>query len=930
MATDPNPALHLQFDNVGLRALPADSVTDNRRRQVHHACYSSVTPTPVSAPYLVACSQELVQLLGLTKRDVESKAFAQVFSGNTLLPGMEPTAACYGGHQFGSWAGQLGDGRAISLGEAIASDGQRWELQLKGAGPTPYSRMGDGRAVMRSSVREFLCSEAMHHLGIPTTRALSLVATGDLIERDILYTGNPQLEPGAIVCRMAHTFLRFGNYELPAIRGEIDTLRVLTDYTLAQFYPHLQGRADAYAALFSEVCQRSARLVADWQRVGFVHGVLNTDNMSITGLTIDYGPYGWLDDYNPDWTPNTTDAVGRRYRFGWQPLIVGWNLARLGESLLPLIGDDAVVEAALRDYQQTFARLHRQHRLHKLGLTGDSAAIVSEVEVDALLDQRDASFDPAARHALAVAIRERLEAEGGSLGRYVSAILDHYIGYFAQGGTGLPDPAYYTREDEDARALLGLYNGYVQQILALTGTAGAYLAAEAQLVIDLETRIARASRPVASLRDPRQNYALVPTDGLGKSWKRLQLPEFLAAQGVSDDSVSVANPELFTTLDGLVGSLKPAQWKTYLRFHVGNAMAPYLSKSFRDAAFDFRGRVLRGEAGQPAREHLVLDAINHAAGQMVAREYVARYLPPANRSRAEAIAAEVRDALRRAVARAPWLDDATRAEAEAKLAALKIEVGAPVRDVDYSVQPMGRGSFGGNMLIASTWHHREEMKRIGRGNAQRRWPVQAQDPALAYDPAHNRLLVSAAVLQPPVLDMSLDGAAHYGAFGALVAHELSHAIDGKGRHVDARGEVRDWWTPGTAAAWTDRLNALAAQYGNYDHPGLDGRKVNGSLTREENAADLAAAEIAWDAFSEALPGADLDARKSFFSAWAGLWREQVAPAVAEQRAGTAQQAPGQWRSNGPLSNLPAFGETWGCKAGDPMVRGDDVRIGIWR
>ena len=348
-----------------------------------------MTPTPVSAPYLVACSQELVQLLGLTKRDVESKAFAQVFSGNTLLPGMNPTAACYGGHQFGSWAGQLGDGRAISLGETIASDGQRWELQLKGAGPTPYSRMGDGRAVMRSSVREFLCSEAMHHLGIPTTRALSLVATGDLIERDILYTGNPQLEPGAIVCRMAHTFLRFGNYELPAIRGEIDTLRVLTDYTLAQFYPHLQGRADAYAALFSEVCQRSARLVADWQRVGFVHGVLNTDNMSITGLTIDYGPYGWLDDYNPDWTPNTTDAVGRRYRFGWQPLIVGWNLARLGESLLPLIGDDAVVEAALRDYQQTFARLHRQHRLHKLGLTGDSAAIVSEVEVDALLDQLD-------------------------------------------------------------------------------------------------------------------------------------------------------------------------------------------------------------------------------------------------------------------------------------------------------------------------------------------------------------------------------------------------------------------------------------------------------------------------------------------------------------------------------------------------------------
>ena len=510
------------------------------------------------------------------------------------------------------------------------------------------------------------------------------------------------------------------------------------------------------------------------------------------------------------------------------------------------------------------------------------------------------------------------------------ADLDRHIGYFAQGGTGLPDPAYYTREDEEARALLGLYNGYVQRILALTGTAEADLAAESQLVIDLETRIARASNPVASLRDPRQNYALVPTEGLGKTWKRLQLPEFLAAQGVSDDSVSIADPELFAALDGMVGTLKPAQWKTYLRFHVGDAMAPYLSKSFRDAAFDFRGRVLRGEVEQPSRERLVLHAINHAAGQMVAREYVARYLPPASRSRAEAVAGEVRDALQRAIARAPWLDDATRSEAVAKLAALKIEVGAPVRNVDYTVQPMGRGSFGGNMLIASTWHHREEMKRIGRGNAQRRWPVQPQEPALAYDPAHNRLLVSAAVLQPPVLDMSLDGAAHYGSFGALVAHELSHAVDGKGRHLDARGEIRDWWTPGTNGAWTDRLNALAAQYGNYDYPGIEGRKVNGSLTREENAADLAAVEIAWDAFSQALPGAEKDARESFFNAWAGLWREQVAPAAAEQRAGTALQAPGQWRINGPLSNLPAFSETWGCKAGNTMVRKDEERIGIWR
>jgi putative endopeptidase len=383
------------------------------------------------------------------------------------------------------------------------------------------------------------------------------------------------------------------------------------------------------------------------------------------------------------------------------------------------------------------------------------------------------------------------------------ADLDRHIGYFAQGGTGLPDPAYYTREDADARALLALYNNYVQKILALTGTAAKDLASEAQQVIDLETRLARASMPVPTLRDPRLNYALVPTDTLGKTYKRLQLDAFLAAQAVTDDSVSIANPGLFTTLDGLVGTLKPAQWKTYLRFQVGNAMAPYLSKGFRDAEFDFRGRVLRGQTAQPARELLVLQAIDQAAGQMIAREYVGRYLPEASRTRAEAIAGDVRDALVRGLERNTWMDDATRTEARAKLAALKIEVGAPRRDVDFTVQPMGRGSFGGNMLIASTWHHREEMKRIGRGNAQRRWGVQPHQPALAYDAAHNRLVVTAAVLQAPVLDMARDGAAHYATLGALVAHELSHAIDGKGRMLDAAGNVRDWWTPATAGAWTE-------------------------------------------------------------------------------------------------------------------------------
>lgn len=510
------------------------------------------------------------------------------------------------------------------------------------------------------------------------------------------------------------------------------------------------------------------------------------------------------------------------------------------------------------------------------------------------------------------------------------ADLERHIGYFTQGGMGLPDPAYYTRTDADTRALLGRYVDYVQKILVLTGTPQDKAAAEAQLVIDLETRLAQVSRPIPALRDPRQNYALVPTADLAKTYKRLQLGEFLEAQGVVADSVSMANPALFVQLDALVGSLKPEQWKTYLRFHVGDAMAPYLSKSFRDAAFDFRGRVLRGESAQPERAEMVLDAINRAAGPMLAREYVARYLPPANSSRAETIADEVRDALARGLDQASWMSEAARAEAKAKVAALDIEIGAPDRDLDFGIQPMGRGSFGGNMLIASTWHHREQMRRIGRQNASRRWDVLPQAPAIAYDIAHNRLIVSAAALQPPILDMTQVSPAHYGSFGTLVGHELGRAVDVKGRIVDASGAVRTWWTPQDDAAWNALGNRLSAQYNAYDYPGATGLKVNGVRTRDENLADLAGLELAWSALGNAQDELTEDDRKAFFDAWAQLWRQQASPEVAARNAEVSPHAPGMWRVNGTLANLPAFGETYQCKADTAMQREAGEQVSIWR
>ncbi|MEC4748022.1 protein adenylyltransferase SelO family protein [Methylomicrobium sp. Wu6] len=359
----------LVFDNRFIRELPGDPETANYRRQVAGACYSRVLPTQVSAPQLVAYSKEVAELLDLSPELCASDDFFQVFAGNRLVQGMEPYAMCYGGHQFGYWAGQLGDGRAINLGEVANRRGERWTLQLKGAGATPYSRNADGLAVLRSSIREFLCSEAMHHLGVPTTRALSVVLTGEAVIRDMFYNGNPRAEPGAVVCRVAPSFTRFGNFQILAARGEIDLLRRFVDYTIRIDFPHLGEPSPAvYADWFLEVCRRTAGMIVHWQRVGFVHGVMNTDNMSILGLTIDYGPYGWLENYDPHWTPNTTDAEERRYRFGQQPQIGYWNLGQLANALYPLFGEAEPLQAGLKAYAETFDQGWQQTMVGKLGL----------------------------------------------------------------------------------------------------------------------------------------------------------------------------------------------------------------------------------------------------------------------------------------------------------------------------------------------------------------------------------------------------------------------------------------------------------------------------------------------------------------------------------------------------------------------------------
>lgn len=376
--------LDFRYDPRFVRALPGDPDLDPRPRQVHGALWSTVRPTAVTAPRLLAHAPEVLELLGLDPDVVATAEFAAVFAGNRRLPGMEPYASNYGGHQFGVWAGQLGDGRAITLAEVLGPDGQRFEIQLKGAGPTPYARHADGRAVLRSSLREFLCSEAMYHLGVPTTRALCLIGTGEEVIRDMFYDGRPKAEPGAIVCRVAPSFIRFGHFELPAARGEQELLRRLIDFTIERDFPHLGAIADPEArraAWFHEVAERTAVLMAHWLRVGFVHGVMNTDNMSILGLTLDYGPYGFLDEFDPRFTPNTTDLPGRRYAYARQPAIAEWNLGALAGALASLWPDHEVLREGLRRYRERFAAEHQAMTAAKFGLPdwrAEDAAWVAE------------------------------------------------------------------------------------------------------------------------------------------------------------------------------------------------------------------------------------------------------------------------------------------------------------------------------------------------------------------------------------------------------------------------------------------------------------------------------------------------------------------------------------------------------------------------
>lgn len=390
-----------------LDAFPADLSGNLHQRQTPGIIAAAVAPAGFPGAELLHFNAELAKKIGLGS--LQEQADTDFLNANISTIPIKPYATAYAGHQFGNWAGQLGDGRAIYAGEILNDAGHYTELQWKGAGATPYSRHADGRAVLRSTVREYLMSEAMYHLGVPTTRALSLSLTGENVVRDVMYSGNPAPEKGALMMRTAESFLRFGHFEYPAASGNLALLKGLADFTIENYFKHL--KPGQYLEWFAEVATRTAGLIVHWYRVGFVHGVMNTDNMSILGLSIDYGPYAMLEEYNLSFTPNTTDLPGRRYAFGEQGKIAQWNLWQLANAVFPLINDAAALQQVLDNFGETFWQKHDEMLCGKFGFDSfktsdrefftDWQSLMQDLQLDhTLFFQKLEQFDTLSREDL--------------------------------------------------------------------------------------------------------------------------------------------------------------------------------------------------------------------------------------------------------------------------------------------------------------------------------------------------------------------------------------------------------------------------------------------------------------------------------------------------------------------------------------------------
>ena len=510
----------------------------------------------------------------------------------------------------------------------------------------------------------------------------------------------------------------------------------------------------------------------------------------------------------------------------------------------------------------------------------------------------------------------------------------------SQGGLGLPDREYYLRTDTRSENLRKEYVEHVAKMLELIGEPEAQAATDASDVMALETGLAVAAMPRVEMRDPNAVYHKMSLEEFQRTTPHIDWHAYFSALGVSHvRTVNVRTPRFFRMVDSLVWVLPLDRWKAYLRWHAVRVAAPTLGPAFVDEDFDFNGTVMRGLQEQEPRWQRCAAATNAALGWAVGQEYVKRNFSPQARARAAQMVDNLVSALRERIAQLDWMSPATKQQATAKLDAFLRKVAYPDKWRDYTTLHVRPGAYYENVAAAEAWNRHRGWSRLGKPQDRTEWSMVPPTVNASYSPTLNQIQFPTGILQPPFFDPNADDAVNYGAIGAVIGHEMSHGFDDQGRQYDAHGNLRDWWTPDDAAKYKAEAQKLVDQFNDYTVVDSS-THVNGRLTLGENIGDLGGLTIAYAALEKALavrrargePVSNIDGftpEQRFFLSWARIWREIQRPEAERLQVSTNPHSPGKWRVNGPLSDMPEFRKTWGCKEGDAMVRPDSLRVRIW-
>ncbi|HET8940510.1 MAG TPA: M13 family metallopeptidase [Rudaea sp.] len=511
------------------------------------------------------------------------------------------------------------------------------------------------------------------------------------------------------------------------------------------------------------------------------------------------------------------------------------------------------------------------------------------------------------------------------------------IAYASQAGLGLPERDYYFKTDATSKKIRAAYINHVQRSLELVGASKSDAARQAKQVMAMETRLAGASLPIVELRDPANQYHHVDFATADATTPHFAWEKFFASQNISGEKgFSLSQPKFFAEMDKLLATASAEQWRAYFRFHLVNTTQPYLSKPFVNEHFDFYSRLLEGQKKQRSRWKEVLDTINEQLGMALGQLYVAQTFPPEAKQRARQLVDNLRAALKQRIEKLDWMSEQTKAKAIEKWNTFVPKVGYPDKWRDWSGLNIDAGSYFGNVRAALKFNHDWEMAKIGKPVDRSEWGMTPQTINAYYNPFQNEIVFPAAILQPPFFDASADDALNYGGIGAGIGHEMTHGYDDEGSQFDAHGNLKNWWTPADKKQFDARTDKLVRQFDAY--VAIDGMHVHGKQTLGENIADLGGLNVAYDALQKALAGNPSEANKMidgytqdqrFFLNFARIWVTEMKPETLKLRINTDVHAPGQFRAIAAPSNMPAFAKAFSCKAGDPMVRADDVRVKIW-